>query len=195
MGEGSHIYGVGRRATETGYTPKMIRNIVGLESRIRGNKDESLHFFDSKGNKVLDIQGKGAGVEWSPHKDKIPKNAIVTHNHPRSIGKTGIEAIGNSFSPQDIITALKNDAKEIRAVTPTYTFSMKRPKGGWGISVEDFVKSFNTSHSKTLTNNTRYLQDRNYGNQQLIRASTTHYHTVMKDLAKKHKWIYTKTKG
>lgn len=73
-------------ATEQGYTAKMRRNILGTEKNIRTNKDESMHVFDSEGNKVLTFQGKGAGVAVTKEQyDSVPENAIITHNHPRAL--------------------------------------------------------------------------------------------------------------
>lgn len=120
----------GRGYTEKGYTNKMIKNIVGIEQKYRRNKDETLHVFNSKGDIVSSIGGKGARVIFNAK--QIPANSILTHNHPRSLAEKGIKRIGNSFSIDDINTAIKTNAKEMRAVTPTYTFSIKRPKGGWG---------------------------------------------------------------
>ena len=40
--------------------------------------------------------------------------------------------IGVPFSAQDVKNAVRFDLKEVRAVTPTYTYSIRRPKGGWG---------------------------------------------------------------
>lgn len=121
--------GGSKGATEKGYTAKMVKNIVGMEQKYRRNKDETLHVFNSKGDIVSSIGGKGAQVVFDPK--KIPANSILTHNHPRSLGESGIRRIGNSFSSDDIRSAIRVNAKEMRAVTPTYTFSIKRPKGGW----------------------------------------------------------------
>lgn len=101
----------------------MVKNIVGMEQKYRRNKDETLHVFNSKGDIVSSIGGKGAQVVFDPK--KIPANSILTHNHPRSLGTNGIRRIGNSFSSDDIRSAIKVNAKEMRAVTPTYTFSVK----------------------------------------------------------------------
>lgn len=197
MGEGSHIYGTKTRATEKGYTAKMKRNIVGVEQKIRQLPDEQAHIFDSKGNLVKVAQGKGNRVDAVGY---IPPNSIITHNHPLSLGKTGLASIGNSFSANDMASAIINDAKEIRAVTPRYTFSMKRPKGGWGkVShaemlaemkrIEVRVDNEMRLHAAKMvilggdfrTNNERY--------------SATYWHKVNKELAKRFGWDYTKTKG
>lgn len=194
MGEGSHVYGVSRRRTEKGYTQKMIRNIVGLESRIRQNRDESLHFFNSKGDLLHTMQGKGAGVQSDGYRP--PRNAILTHNHPRALGKTGLESIGNSFSWQDIRTAIMSDAKEIRAVTPTYTFSLKRPGKGWGVDVDEFYKEYMSTNQQVKSNNLKYISERyNTNDLPARRASVTHYHDVVGRMAKKYGWKYSKTKG
>lgn len=44
--------------------------------------------------------------------------------------------IGNSFSLHDIEIAIKHNVREIRAVTPTYTYSISRPSRGWGITAD-----------------------------------------------------------
>lgn len=194
MGEGVHTKGVARRITERGYTDKMARNITGTEARIRNNRDESLHFFDSKGNLMHVTQGKGAGVSDDGYRP--PKDSILTHNHPRAIGKTGLESIGNSFSWQDVRTAILSDAKEMRAVTPTYTFSVKRPKGGWGTTAKDFVETYKATEKAISVKLSSYL--RKYkGDYEVAaeRASALHYHLIMKELKKKYGWTYTKTKG
>lgn len=194
MGEGSHIYGTARRRTEQGYTPKMLRNIVGLENRIRRNRDESLHFFDSKGNQLHSNQGEGAGVLDDGYKP--PANSILTHNHPRALGKKGLESIGNSFSWQDIRTAIVHNAKEMRAVPPTYTFSLKRPKGGWGVDALDFLDSYLAKNKELESKNWDYIN--NYKGDKTTaarRADATHFHDVATAMSKKYGWKYTKTKG
>ncbi len=193
MGEGVHKYGKSRRATERGYTERMARNITGTEQEIRKLSDEQLHVFNTKGNKVMQIQGEGAKVNLKGY--KIPENSIITHNHPRALGKSGIMAIGNSFSGNDIAVAISNNAKEIRAVTPTYTFSIKRPKGGWGVSVEDFAKSYNSASFSKKLDNYNYIDKRKGSQTAVDRANITHYHTLWKELSKKYGWDYSKTKG
>lgn len=181
------------RATEKGYTAKMARNITGVEAKIRTEKDEQLHIFDFKGNRVKVIQGKGARVSLRGH--KIPENSILTHNHPRALGKSGIEAIGNSFSANDIAIAINNNAAEIRAVTPTYTFSIKRPKGGWGIGVKELAKAYNEADAKRKKDVWSYVGKKKRTVEAVNRANVTYFHTIWKDLAKKYGWKYSKVHG
>ena len=185
--------GGSKGATEKGYTAKMVKNIVGMEQKYRRNKDETLHVFNSKGDIVSSIGGKGAQVVFAPK--KIPANSILTHNHPRSLGESGIRRIGNSFSSDDIRSAIRVNAKEMRAVTPTYTFSIKRPKGGWGVSVAEAKKAFANANRRVSKQGRNYLDQTKWHESNIARAAVTHYHKVMKILAKKYGWEYTKKKN
>lgn len=182
--------GGSKGATEKGYTAKMVKNIVGMEQKYRRNKDETLHVFNSKGDIVSSIGGKGAQVRFDPK--KIPANSILTHNHPRSLGTNGIRRIGNSFSSDDIRSAIKVNAKEMRAVTPTYTFSVKRPKGGWGVSENEVAMAYANANNRVTKQRDDYLIKTGWGQSQIYRANVTHFHKVMKILAKKYGWDYSK---
>lgn len=181
--------------TEVGYTNAMKKNILGTENAIRREKDEQMHVFDSKGNKVAMFQGKGAQVRFDS--DKVPENSIITHNHPRSLGKTGIRSFGNSFSRADVLSAVKVNAQEMRAVTPTYTFSIRRPEKGWG-SVDKIRREYDKITREVERENLKYInkassRDRAYG--RIERAEVTHFHEVMGRLSKKMGWKYSKKKG
>ncbi len=60
--------GGSKGATEKGYTAKMVKNIVGMEQKYRRNEDETLHVFNSKGDIVTSIGGKGAQVVFDLRK-------------------------------------------------------------------------------------------------------------------------------
>lgn len=168
----------------------MVKNIVGIEQKYRRNKDETLHVFNSKGDIVSSIGGKGAQVKFDSK--KIPINSILTHNHPRSLGERGIRRIGNSFSSDDIRSAIMVNAKEMRAVTPTYTFSIKRPKGGWGVSADEAKKAFADADRIVYKQGYNYLNQTKWNESNIARADVTHFHKVMKILAKKYGWDYSK---
>ncbi len=180
-------------ATEKGYTANMVKNIVGKERNIRFNKDESLHVFSETGKAIASVQGKGAEVNYSSIRNSIPQNSIMTHNHPRGLAATGIGRIGNSFSKADIVSAVSLNAKEIRAVTPTYTFSVKRPKGGWGGSAKEIGKAFDAADNKVFSDGKSYLNKTGWSN--MARAEVTNFHKVMKIMAKKYGWDYSKKRN
>jgi hypothetical protein len=177
-------------ATEAGYTDKMVRNIVGLEQNYRRNKDETLHIFSPTGDLIRSIGGKGAQVRFAI--SEVPEGSILTHNHPLSLGKKGINRIGNSFSNADIQTAIRTNAREIRAVTPTYTFSIKRPKGGWGVSAEKIRSAFNDAENKVDRALRRYLDRWGWSENAVNRANAVKAHKINKILAAQFGWNYTK---
>lgn len=186
-------YRASKGATEKGYTEKMVKNIVGVEQKYRRNKDETLHVFNDKGDIVTSFAGEGPKVRFDGN--KVPPNSILTHNHPRSIGASGIMRIGNSFSMDDVRSAVGVNAKEMRAVTPTYTFSLKRPKGGWGIKSSDVEKVYKRAEYEVERGMYSYLDKVGYGQSQVDRANVTHYHKVMTYLSNKYGWIYSKKKN
>ncbi len=189
----SNSGGAGKKgATEEGYSAKMVKNILGIEQRYRNNSDETLHIFNGSGGLVKSIGGKGTSVTIS---GDIPENSILTHNHPRSIGKKGILKIGNSFSGEDIRTAVNCNAREIRAVTPTYTFSLKRPKGGWGVSAKRAYDIWKAANDAVYKSNDKHLRKRGYSQTAIDRATTAHYHQVMKMVADELGWKYSKKRG
>ena len=177
-------------ATESGYTPKMVKNIVGLEQKYRQNRDETLHVFNQKGDIIVSFGGKGARV--SSNGAKVPANSILTHNHPRALQEKGIGRIGNSFSVDDIRTAVNLNAREIRAVTPTYAFSLKRPSKGWGLSPDKVKTAFAKAEKEVKKQHYGYLNKVGYSDSAVERASITHFHKVMKILSKEYGWKYSK---
>ncbi len=80
----------------------------------------------------------------------------------------------------------------MRAVTPTYTFSIKRPKGGWGVSADEATKAFADANRTVLKQGHNYLNQTKWNESNIARAEVTHFHKVMKMLAKKYGWDYSK---
>ena len=64
---------------------------------------------------------------------RVPADSILIHNHPGYIGSAqGLASqVGNAFTGQDLETAATTNVKEIRAIAKGYTYSLKRPAGGW----------------------------------------------------------------
>lgn len=185
---------VSKGSTESGYTKDMLKNIVGIEQKYRNNKDETLHIFTQDGKLVMSVGGQGNRVEFYPY--LAPKDAILTHNHPNSIGRKGILKIGNSFSKEDIMTAVEMNVKEMRAVTPTYTFSIKRPKEGWNIGdAKSFKREYSKIYKSVDKEMRQYMSKRGSSKTSIERAMATFYHKVNTELAKKYGWDYTKKKG
>lgn len=113
---------------------EVERIVMREEEEIRHLPYESAVIIDSESGEVLTkISGQQKSVDIEGKDLKHIRNNIVTHNHPTaSIVKSlpeDCEAVkGSSFSLQDINTASYFGAKEIRATTSAYTYSMKPPK-------------------------------------------------------------------
>ena len=175
-----------------GNNADLTAKVVETENLIRTNKKfETAVVFNKDGNILIDKRGKATSVSFTSEEAKKMKDAILTHNHPRGWGfdENSWGRIGNSFSSADLMTAIGNDLAEIRAVTPNYTFSMKRPKNGWGVSVEEFRSVYKRLNDQIFaTNNVAVNLDLVTPEQ----ASAVHYHALNKAIAKKLGWIYEK---
>jgi hypothetical protein len=170
--------------------------IKSVENDIRINKKfETLVAFDMNGNEVFRKQGGSTSVSFSSEDLLNFKDNIVTHNHPKGwkYDEGSLLRIGSSFSPEDITTAISANAAEMRAVTPLYTFSIKRPKEGW-MSVSDMVGYYKKMNSEVRS----YFESiiRNSKNQEvdIERANVLHFHVLWKRLCDKYGIEYTKAK-
>ena len=182
------------------FYPNITSKIINAEDNIRKNaKFETAVVIDKDGNIVINKHGKSTSVSFTDKECKSMKDCVFTHNHPRGWGaKDGtLRRIGNSFSHADIAFAIKNDMAEMRAVTPLYTFSMKRPKNGWGINVVTLKKDFEHANMEmrkkmnAVINKSKTQEERQRAAE---RAATLHYHLIWKELAKKYKFEYVKAK-
>lgn len=172
----------------------LYRKIASTENDIRMNKKfETGVVFNSKGNVLIDKRGDSTSVSFIKEELIKMKDGIMTHNHPRGWGypEKSLGRIGNSFSSDDINLAVRWDLAEMRAVTPNYTFVMRRPVGGWGIRIEDLSKLIKKENSKLQ----KEFQERIYsGKLTPERASAVHYHILWKRIVKQTGWDYSKSK-
>lgn len=181
-------------ATEAGYSDTLKRSILSYEHGQRQEKDEALAFYDDAGNQMARIQGKGQRVPV--RKEDVPgQDLIMTHNHPASLGASGYMRIGSSFSMDDMVLAVKFKAKEMRAVTPTYTFSIKRPKGGWNATQAAVKRAYAKAQEQVLSEGQDYSDRVGYSQTVDNRYTITYWHKVNKLVAKEFGWNYTKKKG
>ena len=186
--------------TQTAY-PKITSKVIEIENEIRMNKQfETGVAFDKDGNVVLDKRGAATSISFTDAECKAVKDCVFTHNHPRGwSAKTGtLKRIGNSFSKNDITFAIGNDTAEIRAVTPTFTFSMKRPKNGWGISILEVNESFILMEREVKSQMLTMISKAKTNEEQeraIERAEILHHHLIWKKFAEKYGIKYTKTKS
>lgn len=173
---------------------KLYNKITNTENEIRLNKKfETGVVLDRNGNVVIDKRGAKYSVEFTDEECAKMKDCIFTHNHPRGWQESekSLGRIGNSFSPADMYLAITHNVSEMRAVTPNYTFIMKRPEEGWGIIISKFEKLVNQENNKLRAEFTKRI---NNDTLSPTMASAVHYHILWKRVAEKMKWSYTKAK-
>ena len=118
--------------------------IAAAERSIMGNDFETLMAFDDKGNIIYQEKGTRNHVNYDGDKTT---DKVVTHNHPG----------GTAFSDTDIKNAVIANQKEIRVIGKEYTYSLKRPEGGWNRAPSTIVSKYNKIHNK---NEWTYLANR-----------------------------------
>ena len=160
--------------------PNATKNVVAFEKGVRNNNIETLTIFDKNGNILL--QNSGTANRAQANVTTNIADGIFTHNHPTQPGDGRYGKIGLSFSGDDIYNAIKFNQAEVRVVTETYTFSMKRPSGGWGVSEKAFTREYKQERRR-VTNDLNTTKDR---------AIITREHIIMRNLAKKYGWQYSK---
>ncbi|MGL4519319.1 MAG: hypothetical protein ACRCUJ_06505 [Phocaeicola sp.] len=178
----------------------LNEKLVSTENEIRKNaKFETAVAFDAEGNVVIDKRGAATSVGFTREECALMKDCVLTHNHPLGwMAKEGtLGRIGNSFSKEDVFLAISKNVAEIRAVTPTYTFVMKRPENGWPIAIHDAEREYqrlNREIKKEM--DTAVSKTKTYREEDITcqRASALHYHLIWKRFAKANGIDYSKAK-
>ena len=169
---------------------KRDRAIAVAEGTIRNNRYETAVAYDSKGNFLLNKKGGSRAVHFTGGEVANLKDAVFTHNHPSALGQTGVRAIGTSFCHQDLTFAVNANLKEMRAVTPTYTFSVKRPKNGWGVTPKQVRVAFGRAERAVKREMDRYLNIVGRNRTSYDRANASYYNQINKRVADKFGWEY-----
>jgi len=148
---------------------------------------------DKNSNVIFRIKGSQSDVQLSVNDAKKLKDCILTHNHPGGwkYDKNRMGHIGASFSLNDIVLAINYDLEEIRAVTPLYTFSLKRPDKGWGVKSKTLIQYYRKKDRELKTEH-YYLREKGMISEEVARA--IHSHELIKRVAKQYKLEYSKLK-
>lgn len=174
---------------------QLYTSIVKKESEIRMNKKyETAIAFNKNGEVLLNKDGQSRQVNFIADECRKLKNGVMTHNHPSgwSYPKGSVRRIGNSLSEDDILMAVRWDLSEMRAVTPNYTFVLKRPEKGWGVTPDDFHKIYTSTNKLMREEGDAYVDKMGYSELSCDRASIVHFHKLNKRLAKMFGWEYSK---
>lgn len=121
-----------------GMSAGLAKALTARESEIRDLPYENSAIFDEQGN-ALEITNGGANRRVG-YDGILADGNIVTHNHPG----------GGSLSRKDILGAVSTNAKEVRAVAGDYTYSIKRPDSGWGVTRYEIKGSERFNYGKTV---------------------------------------------
>lgn len=159
---------------------KTPATVLSAERTIRGDATETAFVFDRKGNVIKMVKGTSNSVAIG----KVPKDSVVTHNHPSNA----------SFSPADIMTAMDSDMAEIRAVGKTYTYSLTRPKKGWGDPAKAIAEYNKASKEAKIEVDDFYYGGKAMGLDRSKSANLLLPHLKMKKFAKAMGWKYTKSR-
>lgn len=180
----------GQKELETTYS-NITTSVTETEEIIRQQRHESAYIFDAEGNTVVKKGGQKYSVEFETEELRKMKDCVFTHNHPR--GWEGAEGswlrIGSSLSKEDLALAIHWNLAEMRAVTPAYTFSMKRPENGWNIDDERFKRVYKNTENEVRED---ILNAIDKGVLNFDQANVLHHHLLNKRLAKKLGFIYAK---
>lgn len=205
MAEPSNNYG--RRVvysakfnTEGGMNRQEKAAVLSWEGSKRNMKTERVAAFDSQGRIIYESKS-GSRNRTGLVMGYNYKDSIITHNHPTSSDIFGFglaSRIGNSFSGQDLAAAVSQNAKEMRVVTGGYTFSMRRPKNGWGVSAQQVMRDYNDLMRDRRSFASSYIRGggsplANLDRQGRYNVAT--HTSVWRELAKKYGWTYARRKN
>lgn len=135
--------------TERGLNAREIATLAKLENKNAQRKTEQINIVDANGNVVYTNNGSKNHVGVDAIGAVFAQDNVITHNHPAQTRK-GVNLLGNGIASRiglplngtDVSSAMRNNAKEVRASAQGYVFSVKRPNGGWKGTPEQVEKAF-----------------------------------------------------
>lgn len=191
-----------KAATDAGLTPVQRKAVNETEQRIRQRQTETTRAITPNGDVINPTIGNGTRNQARLNLRLVPSNSVITHNHPSFEGRggTGLGAdVGASFSANDLRTAANANAAEIRAVTPNYTFSVRRGANGWGASPDTLKREMDAAYQKYkrehLSVVNRYASGTRARAEAVGRLNGLASHQAIRDVAKKYGLIYTRRRA
>lgn len=106
----------------------VYEKIEQFEAKIRNEANEHVYILDEKGAVIGEEVGAPDKVVLEKYVRRV-SDMILTHNHPT----------GKVFSEADFNFAMGNNLAEIRAVGPSKTYIMRRPKEGWSFDAKESI--------------------------------------------------------
>ena len=194
----------GKADINSGLTPAQQRAVTAWEDKNRDFKTEHTVLVDEQGR--IDPRGKVQVGSGSSSRARISsaamvENGVLTHNHPSNSTGDIAGRVGVPLSGQDVWVAAKYNLKEVRAVSPHYTYSVRRPAGGWPSGWSGFSREFQQIADREarsmFTDTMRVLNanggvTRNDADVYNNRINTVASHRAMQAMAKKYGFTYTR---
>ena len=187
-----------KQDVNAGLNPKQIATLAKLESKNATRKTEQLNVVDENGKVVFSKNGTKTRVKLYPWEAAQLRDKVVTHNHPtdKLLGSGLAARVGVPINGTDLASAIRNNAKEIRASAQGYVYSIKRPKSGWGnVKAEDVERDFNAAWNQAFTWARGYVRGGKTYEEQLNRQGRYNVGVqsgIMRKLAKKYGLNYTR---
>lgn len=125
--------------SEKASVEKALKN---ERKRLLRQRSEVMTIIGKNGQILDSVTGTFGNVHFDDEIAKKIKDNIITHNHPRSIGKKGLLGIGRSLSDDDMFTAIKCDARSIVAETQLYRYTATRNGNSWSVSAQELKKRY-----------------------------------------------------
>lgn len=182
--EYNHVHDTKGRFSSGAGGVGLATNLAAIEDRIVQRQDgEDIYVLDSDGNVVASQtgdMGNANGTEGAVASTSLPANfdytgTTVTHNHPL-MGDTVDEVRKyDSFSPDDIRSAMGMNVAEARMVNLASTQTLRPGPNGWG----DPMKLDSVAR-QVVGDGSKYLTPEHYVLRQALTA----------DLAKAMGWEY-----
>jgi hypothetical protein len=156
--------------------------VLAVEDTLRPLPVEVAVWFDQHGNELGRRGGQPSEVTLTADEATSMKDSIFTHNHPDGwrYPPSDPRRAGNSFSDDDFAFAIRVDLAELRTLTPTLRFSLKRPLGGWGTTPE-LVRAVHSLFEQIVAADLSIAVAS--GSLTLEERDATHYHEVAKRMA------------
>lgn len=150
-------------------------------------KYENLVVLTPKGKVVFKATGNVSNIYFSDEDAKLLANNIVIHNHPEGFmySNTDLRRVGHSLSSSDLKEAVQCNVLSIVAISPQYSYELKRPLSGWGVDTHVIYKQYDKIY-KSLKE--RYIFQLNEYREVILQ------HLTMKELSKLFGFIYIKKK-
>ena len=194
--------------TEKGLNARESATLAKLENQNTHRKTEQLNVIDADGNVVFSKNGSKNSVKVTALEGLLLRDKVMTHNHPTET-KNGINMLGDGIAGRiglpingiDVSTAMRYDAKEIRASAQGYVFSVKRPQGGWRGTSQQVQQAFNYYWKHPSISVSDYTFGRFMRNtpsdmktalNRAGRWNVSTLNTIMKKLAKQFGFTYTR---